>query len=241
MKLHVLSGDSLLEPFKDSGIAGEVAVFRECLVDGPLRANSLDEFFQVRSSYLSDPNDEKDGFYESDVRPEIEKILRADAQIEMFLWFENELFCQANLWFLLTNIGRNENVWVVSPETAAPKEQFQTWARLEPDDLRKCFDSPIRVADKDVVLASELWDAFVSRDEERLVGLSKERSELFRNLDVIAIASAKIDSRPRDVLRLISKEGVQDFPEAFREFCRREPVYGFGDLQVKRLWDEIGG
>jgi hypothetical protein len=153
MKLHVLSGDSLLEPFKDSGIAGEVAVFRECLVDGPLRANSLDEFFQVRSSYLSDPNDEKDGFYESDVRPEIEKILSASKDQEICLWFEHELFCQVNLWFLLCEI-REHRVFVVSPPSEPFENRFDGWAWLSGDDLAARFESRSSVSEDDARLGA---------------------------------------------------------------------------------------
>ena len=30
-----------------------------------------------------------------------------------------------------------------------------------------------------------------------------------------------------------------DFGIIFKEFCKREPIYGFGDLQVKRLLSEL--
>ncbi len=32
---------------------------------------------------------------------------------------------------------------------------------------------------------------------------------------------------------------TQNFGLIFREFCKREGIYGFGDLQVKRLLEEI--
>ena len=32
---------------------------------------------------------------------------------------------------------------------------------------------------------------------------------------------------------------TEQFGLIFKEFCNRESIYGFGDLQVKRLLDEI--
>jgi hypothetical protein len=29
------------------------------------------------------------------------------------------------------------------------------------------------------------------------------------------------------------------FGTVFQEFCKRESIYGFGDLQVKRIFDEV--
>ena len=34
---------------------------------------------------------------------------------------------------------------------------------------------------------------------------------------------------------------TKDFPTIFREFSKRAPIYGFGDLQVKRIWEQVNG
>ena len=46
--------------------------------------------------------------------------------------------------------------------------------------------------------------------------------------------------RPKESLKEIMKELQTDkFGPVFQEFCKRESIYGFGDLQVKRLYDEV--
>ncbi len=46
--------------------------------------------------------------------------------------------------------------------------------------------------------------------------------------------------RPVNSLKEIMTElDTEDFGPIFREFCKRESIYGFGDLQVKRLFLEI--
>jgi len=46
--------------------------------------------------------------------------------------------------------------------------------------------------------------------------------------------------RPVQSLKEIKEElKTDDFGIIFREFSKREAIYGFGDLQVKRLLDEL--
>jgi hypothetical protein len=46
--------------------------------------------------------------------------------------------------------------------------------------------------------------------------------------------------RPMNSLIGIIKDlHTTEFRPVFKEFCTREGIYGFGDLQVKRLFDEI--
>ena len=33
--------------------------------------------------------------------------------------------------------------------------------------------------------------------------------------------------------------GTEEFAVVFQEFCRRESRYGYGDLQVKRIFDQV--
>ncbi|HUF04213.1 MAG TPA: DUF1835 domain-containing protein [Aridibacter sp.] len=237
MNLHVLSGDSLLRPFRELGLEGEIAVFRECLVDGPLLAGDLEEFFELRSRYLSSEGD--DGFYETSARPEIEKILNLPKDTKIFLWFEHELFCQANLWFLLQNLQDRDDLWFVSPRPGPFDQRFSGWAPLGPDELSARFEQRIQVPKEDRMLGSELWQAFSARDSDRLTELGTRDSEIFFHLSEVSEAAAEIDSRPENIVSELVEAGAESFEEAFRVFSRKEPVYGFGDLQVKKIWDRV--
>lgn len=237
MGLNVLSGDSLLAPFRRSGVEGEIAVFRECLVDGPLAAPDPEAFFLQRSRYLS--SDDDGGFYEAAVRPEIEKILNHKEGEEIFLWFEHELFCQVNLWFILSNLVDRSDLWIVSPPSAPDDDRFAGWAHLGPDELRDSFENRSRVSEADRRLGYELWQAFSERDTGRLRELGGRKSTAFRFLPEVTLAASEIDSRPEARLRAIADQGIEDFGDVFRAFSKMEPVYGFGDLQVKRIWEKI--
>ena len=49
---QVLPGDAQVAAFKESAIQGELLVCRECLVEGDLSGDSLDEFFVNRAAFI---------------------------------------------------------------------------------------------------------------------------------------------------------------------------------------------
>lgn len=51
-EFHILNGDSLKTQFPKS-IKGENIIARLCLVDGNVKANTLEELFEVKAEYLS--------------------------------------------------------------------------------------------------------------------------------------------------------------------------------------------
>jgi len=240
MDLHVLSGDSLDAPFRKLGIEGDVAIFRECFVDGPVAVDPLEEFLAVREAYLNSQYPRNDSFYRDRVRPEIEKVLNAKDGKEIILWFEHELFCQVNLWFLLSRLrDRPLKISAVLPSVSSESDRFKGWAVMDAHELRRCFDNRVTVKRADVELGAALWGAFASMDHGRLVDLSSESSDIFQYLGEVAIAASENDTRPIAAIRAIIESGAESFAEVFCEFGRCEPVFGFGDLQLKRIYDEV--
>jgi len=45
--------------------------------------------------------------------------------------------------------------------------------------------------------------------------------------------------RPERVLEDITKKVSTDFHKVFKEFWSRESIYGFGDIQLKHLYDKV--
>lgn len=94
---HVLNGDALAERFNQTGLQGEVAIMRACLIDGGLEGETLPEFLKTRAAYI---NKTYQGIY-TEVTTEIDKITQAPSTSEFNLWFGYDLFCQVNLWFII--------------------------------------------------------------------------------------------------------------------------------------------
>ena len=91
-----------------------------------------------------------------------------------------------------------------------------------------------------------LWGYYQNEDFDNLW---KTASELENEYPFILTAiKAHLDQipskenlgRPSESLIQIMKDlNTDQFNLVFREFCKRESIYGFGDLQVKRLFDNI--
>jgi hypothetical protein len=240
MKIHILPGDALVETFKKTNIEGEIAVCRECLIDGDLSAENLEDFWRVRENYLSEAYPEGETSYGKKVKSEFEKLLDAPKNAGINLWFEYELFCQANMWFCLYLLEKSEaEIYRVEPIVRNEKDIWNGFGGLSKDDLQKCFDARKKFTREDVKLGADLWKAFQNKDFNHLKNLAQTESKCFPQLEEVCRAAIEKQNRPKEIVRKIISEGERDFGKVFSKFKETEGVYGFGDLQVKRIYDEI--
>jgi hypothetical protein len=236
MKIHVLAGDALADNFNGSGIEGKPVVCRECLVEGDVRAASLEDFWKVRAGFIKNAYGETEEKYFQEVVGEFEKLNNLAPETEVNLWFEYELFCQANMWFCLSLLQNTKaNVYRVAPVVRTEVDVWKGFGNLSAEDLKKCYAAKVKFGDADVRLGAELWKAYQNADCERLEKLSETASKCFPRLKEVCRAEIEKGSRPQKVLREIIENGSTDFADIFPEFAARAGVYGFGDAQVKRI------
>lgn len=240
MILHVLPGDSLVETFNASGIEGDLAVCRECLVEGDLAGDTLPEFWETRARFLAGQYGKTaDDYHESVVR-EFAKLSALQSGSEINLWFEYELFCQSNMWFCLSLLANSTaDIYRVAPMTLADDEIWDGFGSMTPDDLRACFAQRIKLTKDDIKLGADLWSAYRDQDSKGLAELSTHESSAFPKLKDVAAAAIEKESLPSQILEEIVGHGELDFSDVFREFKKRAGVYGYGDTQVKSLLSKI--
>ncbi|MEM9920854.1 MAG: DUF1835 domain-containing protein [Bacteroidota bacterium] len=244
MIFHILNGDALLDQFPKS-LSGDRIVARECMVNGPLTGESLEELFAQRAAFLQatygdiHPED-----YQEKMVKEFEKLKEIPAGSSVHLWFEDDLFCQVNCWFccyLLEVYELEVKVFLVRPNgslqygfggmsTAALEKAYQDRQSLEPAE---------------VAVFGTLWKMYRQNELDAMRQLAKEQNTTFPFL--LPAVQAQIDRQPRGavpglptlVLQQISQDlKTEAFGPIFQEFSRRLPIYGFGDLQVKSLYDD---
>jgi hypothetical protein len=240
MKIHVLPGDALAETFKESGIEGEIVVCRECLIEGDLKAESLDAFWRVRAAFIDGAYGDAENSYLQNVAGEFEKLARNAEGGEVNLWFEYELFCQVNMWFCLFLLSEKETeIYRIAPIVRSEKDIWKGFGKSDAEDLRKCFGQRIKFTEADVLLGKNLWKAYQDKDFEQLEKLSRTDSECFPKLKEVCAAEIEKQTRPKKTLEKIISAGETDFGRIFEKFASVEGVYGFGDAQVKRILQEI--
>ncbi len=239
---HILNGDSLKEQFPKS-LEGEVIVARECLVDGDVQGTSLDEFFQTRARFISQTYEgyEEDGYFKETL-PEFQKMQNIEMDSDVFLWFEDDLFCQVNFWFvinLLHKSARHNSIYLVRPSVHT---QYG-FSAFKPSELITLFESKLQLNRIDEL--AQLWEFYQKDDFEGLFQMAQELHEVYPFL--IPAVKAHLERRPSEgnpgrpmtsLAEIMKELQTKEFGPVFREFCKRESIYGFGDLQVKRLFDQ---
>jgi hypothetical protein len=246
MVYNILNGDSLASGFSETMIEGEVIVVREALIDGDLSGDDLRSLWESRAKYLGLTETE----YHHKVVSEFEKLMSAPADAEFNLWFEYDLFCQVNMWFVISLINSlpiNKKVYAVySSHLARNSEQFWNgFGPAQPGELIICFQNRILLNDADLQFGQDLWAAYKSGDPGELERLANERFSAFPYLQ--EVIEAHIDRFPKDgskgrperVLEDIVKNVSTDFHKVLQEFWKRESIYGFGDTQIQRIYEKM--
>jgi hypothetical protein len=246
MIYHILNGDSLAYSFPETNIQGEIIVVREALVEGDVSGSNLDDFWQTRAKCMGLTKVE----YSNKVVTEFEKIINAAGNSEFNLWFEFDLFCQVNMWFVISiinNLRINKKVFAVYT-FHLDKSNKHFWNGFGPaktNELKICLDNRIQFNSRDLQFGQDLWDAYKNGNLEDLQRLSKNQSTTFPYIH--EVIQAHIDrfpkngenGRPERVLEDITKNISTDFKMVFKEFWNRESIYGFGDTQLKHLYDKV--
>lgn len=240
---HILNGDALKEQFPEE-IDGDIIITRECLVDGDVSSNSLEELFEVRATFLNTHYGDVSlqDYYAKSVF-EFDRIKAIPQQAVVNLWFEDDLFCQVNFWFvayLLTHFTVAFQAYLVRPKKHTP----YGFGGLNEDELKSAFSQRIALDELDKI--ASLWDSY---KDGNLQQLKHTASSLKQDYPFILDAiEAHIERIPTDtspgrpteaLIEIIDELGTSDFAPVFREFNKRECIYGYGDLQVKRIFDKI--
>lgn len=240
MELHILNGDALAEQFP---LQGEIVVCREAMIDGPVNADTEETFWRDRAKFIAKQFNTSVDEYHRLVVDELNKIKQSNANT-FTLWFEHDLFCQTNLWFVADFIIRHRplsKIFIAMPNP----DNDANWAgfgNMSSHDLTACYNNRILVSNHDQHLAILLLDAYRKDDGVKLKELSRIASSCFPKLEEVCQAHLDRTSatqRPQRKLQSILANGATDFSHIFNEFKTTEAIYGFGDLQVKRLLREI--
>jgi len=242
MIYHVLPGDAVAGEFKKTNVGGEVIVCRECLVVGDVDADILPDFWEQRARFILSEYGEDEIAYHETVADELARLLDLDAEDEVNLWFEYELFCSVNMWFCLWPLSETgATVYRVEPIVRSEEDRWLGFGKLGSKDLEKCFAQKTRFSDAEVALGAALWNAYRKGDSAKLKELATTDQTCFPYLAEVCEAAIDKDTRPQEIIAEIQFEGKTTLEDIFPEFTNRAGVYGLGDLQVEKLLERRSG
>ena len=241
---HILNGSALKQQFPKQ-ISGELIITNECLVEGNIHGTCLQDFYNNRAKFISKTYKVTQQSYFDKVVTELDKIEDLSNKDEVNLWFEEDLFCQVNFWFVLHLIRQQTNIrsiYLVLPN----KENRYGFGGMDTEPLIESFNNRIQITKSEFDTLSRFWELYRNRDISSLLEESKKLDHKFPFL--LPAINAHIDRLPKNgklgrpeqtILSIMQELQTEDFSLVFREFCKREPIYGFGDSQVKHLFDSL--
>lgn len=242
--VHILNGDALREQLPSS-MAGRQIVARECLVDGDVAGQTLEQIAQSREEFLLEVYGVPLEEYRDQSLAELKRIQQIPNGEEIALWFEDDLFCQVNLWFvcwLLDETGRNHPLYLVRP----PADSRYSFASVDETGLSSCFEARTQITPAERSALAGMWKAYQYEDRIAMHRLATGPLRAFDFL--LPVIDAEV-TRYRDesgwspmektVAQIIQSNPDGDFPAHYTTFSRAFPVYGLGDLQFKRVWEEV--
>ncbi len=246
-RIALLNGDCLAEELKGSELPLEIVVFREALVSGPLGGASWGEFWETRVGFLTKQYGATALEVQEKTVAELDKIRSLADGVELSLWFEDDLFCQVNLWFVLNLLSESKNIKIyrVFPPEASPANRWRGFGDASAAALTQAYESRVPFTSSDLALGKNFWEAYRLGDSAQLAALSKSVSPCFRHLEEVCqaqldrISADPTKRRPEKVILELLAKGITDFDTLFSQFSEREGIYGFGDLQVRELLDSI--
>ncbi|KMQ69763.1 hypothetical protein ACM39_01560 [Chryseobacterium sp. FH2] len=235
---HITNGDYLAEDLKKIQITGEVIVCREALVAGPLQTGNLDDFWKLRSDFMLKYYNSAPASYYKKVVSEFEKTLNIPKSSEVNLWFEDDLFCQVNMWFCISLLSKIKGlkIYRIYPKASA-KDHWKGFSISSSSDLKESLQSRFLFRENDIEFALNLWEAFKNNDNNSLQQLSENLSQCFKYLE--EVIEVYLHTSPEDFIENLIEDEVTDFNIIFEKFQKEFEMLGFGDLQVKAVYDKI--
>lgn len=244
---HIVNGDCLAEQLRQTKNNQDLIVCRECLIDGNVKADTIADFWEVRAKYISDNYTVSDEEYRQTTLSEFEKISELQDNAEVCLWFEDDLFCQTNMWFVISLLAKHQSlsIYRVFPTIENTANNWKGFGAATAEELERAYSSKIKFESEDRKLGEQLWTAYQNGDLIQLKALAHQKSDCFHYLEEVCQAhidrfpSDNSPGRPEKVVKEIIETYSREFQAVFSMFSEREGIYGFGDSQLKQIYSRL--
>ncbi len=245
--LHIHCGDASAQPLRDSSVPGDVLVWREIYIEGPVPGDlPEDDFCKVRAESLSN----LPGMavtYESILegcRARYNMLASAGKHEEVVLWFDSCMFDQTIMIHVIDLCAKYN--W---PDTKLSLICVdQGLGGLSPDELITLLDPRHTITPDEISLAHTAWKAFTSDDPKEIedvlqgdcAALPFLRDALLRHLEQYPSASNGLNRTQHQILSVVEK-GTEKLIDIFRAVLDMEQCPFMGDTYLWARIEELAG
>jgi hypothetical protein len=248
--LHITNGDSVGETLQQTGLPGDILIWRDILHEGPTPADlSLEQMSQIRARFLAD-------WAPSPYEEVLALFLRRDTTLaqfaahkEVILWFEHDLYDQLQLIQLLDWFSHQDcaatTMSLICINSFPHIAHFTGLGELNPSQLRSLFETRHPLTQGELTLGSEAWKAFCSPDPSSLEAFLRKdtsalpflKAALLRHLEQFPALEGGLSRTERQILEVVAS-GIHTPLEIFRATQEKEESPFMGD---DTFWSYLSG
>lgn len=250
--LHILNGDAALDGFEQTGLDGDVMVWREVFSEGPLQENILSgSFWSARRDWIEKAFDATDDDYQHKVLDELGKLNSQYTEIN--LWFEFDLHCQVNLLGVLEMLSLKTDmsapaIYLICLADCIQFENKKGLGELNGEQFEELYDARERLNEWELGLAADAWKLYVDNDTAGLEKWLNENSfwggvpllkpalkAHLKRLQVNAGGLSYIEQRLLDIYN----SGAKNKIDIYKAFWQSEAIFGMGDSEIDLYLDKL--
>jgi len=251
--LHILNGDSTLQSFEQTGLEGDIMVWREVLSEGPLEENiASGSFWKKRSEWISKSANETPEGYDEKVIQQLIKL--SEPYQEFNLWFEFDLHCQVNMLGVIMMLSKHTdlstpNIYLICPDSFPGVDDFRGMGELNEEQLEYLYDNiRVQLGEPDFFVAAEVWKIYTGKNVNELKKylfentywgnlhrLKKALQAHVKRLETNANGLNYIEQKLLDLYN----SGAKTKPAIYQAFWQTEQIYGMGDMEIDIYLDKV--
>ncbi|HEV8584416.1 MAG TPA: hypothetical protein VGT02_05555 [Methylomirabilota bacterium] len=221
--LHLLNGDATAAVFPDE-LPGERAVWRDILMEGPASGDA-----EARAQWLAPRLGITAETYARRFREGEATLARAREHDEVVLWFERDLFCATNLWFVLARLDA-PRVSLVFPEV---NQDVRGLGTLAAEQFPMLFEDRYPLSADEIAEARRVWQAYAGPDPTALARLEPAfpfaLGAVRMHVGRFPSVAHGLDEVEYETLAFL--ERPLDFAALFRRVTEVHDEMGLGDVQ----------
>ncbi|MGC5772291.1 sigma-70 family RNA polymerase sigma factor [Paenibacillus pabuli] len=251
--LHIMNGDHAADRLRQSGIQGDILVWKELYTFGPITRNMRNEKERsARAPYLEQHLNIPQTEYLK-IKELEQRLSSLHPYKEIVLWFEYDLYDQSMLSYLLDYFKEQDlkdtKLNLLCIDSYPDIEHFRGLGQLTPSQIGRLSGTWHVMESEELQAGSEFWAAYASSD------IQDHQDYLLGNASVLPFAHAAFKahlSRLPSVFNGLSiieqttleavSEGVDHPYPLFKHVGNKLHLLGMGDLEywahLKRITEE---
>jgi hypothetical protein len=247
--LHITNGGVVTSYLKELQVKGEIVTWQEMLCEGPTLENVHSEaLISERSAFLNE-------FY--NVELDLNKIDFALTQLdnanarysEVVLWFEYDLFCHINMLAVI-NLLRQKGIdlptYLVCSGRVSGSNELKGLGELSSGQLMAHYKNKVKLTSTDLDLATTLWRIYCGIDHNLFKPYIVQTSS-FKYLNTCLKAHLErfpdtitgLNILETNILKMIKENDIKSKHHLLGYTLNYQGFYGFGDLQINRIIDDL--